>query len=110
MNPIVGGQPIALAPALLSGGNQPGAGPGHNINVQNGGPPFMPRAYVPQNRPPMMHSQQGPPQQGQQGPPRKMGQIDVIGSSDSTSRRPTHEIDINMPNQIAVVGGAATNL
>lgn len=102
-------QPIGLAPALLPGANQPGGGPGPNMNVPNGNQPFMPRTYVPPNRPPMMPPQ-GPMQPGQQGPPRKIGQIDVIGSSDSTSRRPAHETDMNMPNQIAVVGGSGPNL
>lgn len=103
------GQPIGLAPPLLSGANQMGGGPGPNMNAPNGGQQFMTRVYASANRPPMMPLQQVHMHPGQQGPPRKMGQIDVIGSSDSTSRRPAHEVDMNMPNPIAVVGGAPSN-
>ena len=64
---------------------------------------------IPQNQfqRPMMGG--GPPQMGgmqqQQQQQRKMSQIDVIGSTDSTSRRPQYELEPNMQNPIAVVGG-----
>lgn len=61
-----------------------------------------PTGYMPKQQPfpprPILLQQ---PQMQQQQPLRKIGQIDVIGSTDSTSRRPQYEHDMN---QISVLG------
>ena len=88
--------PPMLTPIALQNSQNPNNIMMNQSNQMMQNPNFMPNKAL-FSRPIIVQ----PPQQ------RKMGQIDVIGSTDSTSRRPAYELDMNMQNQISVLG---TNL
>jgi pre-mRNA 3'-end-processing factor FIP1 len=100
-HPFMGGQ--SMGPQM--GMNQPQMM--GNLSQQNGGLVMQqPMHYGIQNKMPFIRpapmqmigqQQQQPPQQ-----PRKIGVIDVIGTTDSTSRRPQYDMDAINP--IGVVG------
>lgn len=105
MNITSGGPNLSLQPpTIMNPINGPHVAPNMMINQQNNmiqNQNFMPKQPI-FSRPILIQQQ------------RKMGQIDVIGSTENTSRRPNEinnyhlEMNMNHQNQISVLG--ANNL